>query len=750
MKKPLTVKLAIFSAKHRWMVLGLWCVVMFGLVTISAGLPASSKPYDPFSGFDVESSKASKVFTDNGQKAEPYEDFFMVVTHPTLKATDPAFQATIEQLNKDLAALSYEGKPIFALLVNPYQAPPELNSISKDGTTVRIYGQVLGQSYSDTLNKKLDNFQDELTTLRQQHSGYKILAYNPTLSFLEANQNAQESLQKSFLFTLIPTFLILLIVFGTVVAAVIPLILAMTAIMGTTGVILIYSRLSGNTDIADAMMLTVLMGLAVAVDYSLFVISRYRLEKFNGHDKLRAIEIASGTAGRAVFFSGVLVAIAMSGLLIIGGQLIAVSIAIIVVVLLSVVGSVTFLPALLSILGKGVNWGRVPYFGRTKGDGVGLWAVLVRWVMRHSIPITVVTTVLLLSLASPLLHIKIGTNLFSGDNLEGTKATKFMLEKWPEGTELKLEVVITQADRPETLAAIEKFQAAALKVPQVNGPVVTEKSGNGKVIKLYFTQPGTLNDEANQDAVTRLRSEVVPANFKDLNGVEVYIGGYAAIAKDTNKFFTNPIVWVFVLSLSFIVLLLVFRSLVVAVKAIILNLLSTGAAYGVVILVFQDGILWVKPTGFLENFLPVFMFAIVFGLSMDYHLFILTRIKELRDKGLHSNEAVAKGIASTSGTITGAAAIMVIVFGDFFVGIDNATIQQLGLGLAVAVFLDATIVRSMLLPAVMRLMGEFNWWMPRFLNWLPSITIEVEEETSLDTQKAVESNEADKYAKRLS
>jgi uncharacterized membrane protein YdfJ with MMPL/SSD domain len=740
MKKPMTVKIAMFSAKHRWLVLGFWFVAMMGLVAVSTAIPTTPKPFDPLSGFDFDSSKASKVFTENGQKADPYEDFFLVINHPTLKATEPSFQAMAEQITKDLAGMTHQNQPLFTLLVNPYQAPPQLKTVSSDGTTVRIYGQILGQTYSETLTKKLDNFDEKLKELRQKYSEYKILAYNQTLSFIEANQKAQESLEKSLLITLIPTFLILLMVFGAFVASVVPLILAMTAIMGTTGAILIYSRISGNTDITDATMLSVLMGLAVAVDYSLFVISRYRTERRNGHEKLKAIEIASGTAGRAVFFSGIIVAIAMSGLLFLGGALTPISIAIITVVMLSVIGSITFLPALLSILGNGINWGRIPYFGRAKSDETGIWAALVRWIMRHPVAITVVVSALLLALSSPLTHIKLGTSLLSNDNLEGTKAAKFMLEKWPEGTELKLEVVVTQADKPDTLAAIERFQTAALQIPGLGGPVVSEKSANGKIIRLYFTQPGSLNDASNQAVVTKLRNEVVPQYFKDLSGVEVYISGNTAIAVDFAKFFTNPAVWVFVLTLSFLVLLLVFRSLVIAIKAILLNLLSTGAAYGVVILVFQDGILWIKPTGYMESFLPVFMFTIIFGLSMDYHLFILTRIKEFRDKGLNSNEAVARGIASTSGTITGAAAIMVIVFGDFFIAIDNSTIQQLGLGLAVAIFLDATVVRSMLLPAVMKLMGEFNWWMPRFLNWLPTITIEVEEEEANSEKKELETS----------
>jgi RND superfamily putative drug exporter len=244
---------------------------------------------------------------------------------------------------------------------------------------------------------------------------------------------------------------------------------------------------------------------------------------------------------------------------------------------------------------------------------------------------------------------------------------------------------------------------------------------------LSFFQSGGLNDQTNFDLVNKVRKEVVPVYFKALPDVNAYVTGNTAEAMDISVYFSNPVVWVFVLGLSFLVLLLVFRSLVIAIKAIILNLLSTGAAYGAVVWVFQDGNLGTKSTGVLMFWLPVFIFTIIFGLSMDYHLFILTRIKELRDKGQPTVSSVANAISSTSGTITGAAAIMVIVFGDFYFGISEPAVRQLGLGLAVAVFVDATLVRCLLLPAMMKLLGELNWWMPKFLNWLPTITIEAEE-----------------------
>jgi RND superfamily putative drug exporter len=347
--------------------------------------------------------------------------------------------------------------------------------------------------------------------------------------------------------------------------------------------------------------------------------------------------------------------------------------------------------------------------------------------MHRPILTTVLATLVLLSLATPLLHLRMGSVESNNEELEGVQSATLMNEKWPQGTALKLLVVVTQANQPETQAAIQKFEAAALQIPGLSGPVAHIPSADGNVVMLSFFQSGGLNDQTNFDLVNKVRKEVVPVYFKALPDVNAYVTGNTAEAMDISVYFSNPVVWVFVLGLSFLVLLLVFRSLVIAIKAILLNLLSTGAAYGAVVWVFQDGNLGTKSTGVLMFWLPVFIFTIIFGLSMDYHLFILTRIKELRDKGQPTVSAVANAISSTSGTITGAAAIMVIVFGDFYFGISEPAVRQLGLGLAVAVFVDATLVRCLLLPAMMKLLGELNWWMPKFLNWLPTITIEAEE-----------------------
>jgi RND superfamily putative drug exporter len=297
---------------------------------------------------------------------------------------------------------------------------------------------------------------------------------------------------------------------------------------------------------------------------------------------------------------------------------------------------------------------------------------------------------------------------------------------------------VTKADRPETQAAIERLKVDGLAIDGLNEPVEVTPSRDGKVALVSFTMGGGQNDEVNWDLVRHVRTEVNPSIFGGIADVRTYVTGDAAYAVDVTDLYADgiPTIFGFVLGLSFLLMLVAFHSIVIPIKAILLNLLSTAAAYGVLVLVFQDGWLaeplGITPSGVIESWVPLFIFTILFGLSMDYHLFILTRIKEARDRGLESRAAVARGISVTSGTITSAASIMVVVFA-VFVTLKFVFIQQLGLGLAVAVFIDATIIRSVLLPASMTLLGDWNWWMPRFLDWIPRVTIEGDSDEPAET-----------------
>ena len=564
--------------------------------------------------------------------------------------------------------------------------------------------------------------------------GFVVHSLSSTLINEDITNLINSSLDTTFA-TIGLTFIILLITFGALVAAVVPLVLAVTALLAAFGIFGVFSQAVAPVS-PYATQLIVLIGLAVSVDYSLFMITRFRSERRHGRDKLDAIEIASGTAGRAVFFSGLAVMIALAGLFIIDVSIFrSMAIGTIGVVFVAVVGSLTFLPATLAILGDGVNRGRIPFFGREREEGSGLWSRLVGFVMRRPVPLALGAVALLLVLASPALHLHIGiTDVTSfPDRIDGVQAIKMLYAKWPQGTTQDLQVAVTGYDQPATQQAVTAFETAAAAIPGLSQPTVTP-SKDGKVALVSFVISGSgQNDPASQAIVKEVRATTVPAAFASLPGVKAYVAGQAAQALDVTQIYTDaiPAVFAFVLGFSFILLLIVFHSIVIPIKAIVLNLLSTAAAYGVVVWVFQDdvlgGRLGIASSSVIESWVPIFIFTILFGLSMDYHVFILTRVKEARDRGLDSRAAVARGIALTAGTITSAATIMVVVF-LAFVTIPFAFIQELGLGLAVAVLIDATIVRSVLLPATMAVLGDWNWWLPSWLRWLPRVTIEGEPE----------------------
>ena len=429
------------------------------------------------------------------------------------------------------------------------------------------------------------------------------------------------------------------------------------------------------------------------------------------------------------------------------------------VVLVSIIGSLTFLPATLAIvadrvsLGRPATWiprllarlpaGRVQRRGRValewldrraaRPEGSGFWARLVTTVMGRPVVMVAVSGLLLLALATPILHLRIGLTDITGfpKSIDGVAGIRLLNEKFPRGTNLRLDVVVTNPNRDDVRAAIERLKVQALEIPGVSGPAKERVADDGHAALVSFTLGGGRNDEANRAIVRQVRGELRPELFGGLSDVRMLVSGQAATALDITGIYVDgtPRIFAFVLGLSFLLMLIAFHSIVIPIKAIILNLLSTGAAFGVMVLVFHDGWLaepiGITAGGVIESWVPIFIFTILFGLSMDYHLFILTRIKEARDRGLDSRAAVARGISVTSGTITSAASIMVVVFAAF-VTLPFVFIQQLGLGLAVAVFVDATIVRSILLPASMQLLGDWNWWLPGFLRWLPHITIEGE------------------------
>jgi putative drug exporter of the RND superfamily len=736
--RPLTVRAATWSARHRWPVVAAWFVFTIGLFATSLAM-GGTKTLSQMGGGPArtESALADQTFASAGT-GTPHEDFYLVIRGTSMQATDPAYRAAVADIRARLAAtVTPDGQPALTDLVDPYTVPASAGMISADGTSLRLVGQITGDS--EAVTAKAAALRPVIAQIETSNPGLEIHALDNTLINEDLNKLVSDDLDGSLKLTLPITFLILLVAFGAIVAGVVPLVLALTALLGGFGILGIYSRLVAPVAMSSSQ-LVVLIGLAVGVDYSLFLITRFRSERRNGREKLAAIETASGTAGRAVFFSGLAVAVALAGLFLVRVDILdSMAVGMIGVVIVAVIGSLTFLPATLSILGDRVNLGRLPILGRERRDGSGIWARIVGVVVGRPAMLGAAAIGALLLLASPLGHLRMGATDITSfpPDVDGVAAVRLLNAEWPQGTTLRLAVVVTDADKPATQAAIASLETAGLRDGGVSGPATVDPSADGTVARVSFLMGGDQNDPANHATVERFRNSVVPAAFGGLPNVHAYVTGDAAYVLDGNRIFTNgtPLVLAFVLGLSFLLLLVAFRSIVIPATAIVLNLLSTGAAYGIMTLVFQDGwfarTLGITPGPVIESFVPLFVFTIVYGLSMDYHFFILTRIKEGRDRGLDSRTAVANGIAVTAGTITSAAAIMVVVF-SVFVTMKFTMIQQLGLGLAVAVFVDATVIRSILLPAVMRLLGDWNWYLPSFLGWLPRVTVEAEADGPTD------------------
>ena len=759
--EPWTVRVAMWSARHRWPVFVLWFVMTIGLFagSLAAGginsLDANGDPTGP----KLEAQEAYDVFGAGSTPEAPSERLLVVINGGAGAVGDPAFKLAVATFVADLTAAhaSLDGvdSTTFTTVVDPFTVPPEAGLISADGTTVQVVATIPGERAQ--IEQLLTPVPGIVDAARDAMPTAVIHVVSNTLINADINDLISRDLDNSLKITLPLTFAILLFAFGAILASIIPLVLAVTSLLAAFGLIGLYSQTVGPVS-PNATQLIVLIGLAVAVDYTLFMVTRFRTERRHGRSVQVAIEVSSSTAGRAVFFSGLAVMISLAGLLTLGINLFtSMAVGTIGVVFVSVIGSLTFLPATLAIVGDRVSLGRpatwiprlftaLPLQGvRARGrgglgwlerraarpEGSGVWARLVMAVMGRPVVMLAASGALLILLAAPILHLRTGLTDITGfpSSIDGVAGIKLLNEKWPQGTDLRLDIVVTNADRADVAAAIERLKVDALDLPAVSGPARERFSEDGHVAMISFTMAGGRNDEANRDVVRAVRTQLRPALFGSLSDARVYVSGQAAVALDVVQVYVDgtPRIFAFVLGFSFLLMLIAFHSIVIPIKAIILNLLSTGAAFGVLVLVFQDGWLaeplGITSGGVVESWVPIFIFTILFGLSMDYHLFILTRIKEARDRGLASRAAVARGISVTSGTITSAASIMVVVFAAF-VTLQFVFIQQLGLGLAVAVFIDATIVRSVLLPASMQLLGDWNWWLPRFLRWLPQIMIE--------------------------
>jgi uncharacterized membrane protein YdfJ with MMPL/SSD domain len=726
----------MWSAEHARPVVAGWLAATFGIFALSLAL-GGIRTVGAFSsgGAQTESQREAQA-RQSGTSSVLAEELDVVVTNPTVPVSDEAFRAVVRDLGNRLAALDVPGSatgeaPAVAGLEDPYAAPLEAGLVAPDMMAARIVGRIVGDDSQRTASSRA--IEQAIAGAREVHPGFEIHAYAASLASLEAADEINRDMDGTILISLPATFLILLIAFGALVAAGVPLVLAISSLLAAFGLFGLFSQAVEPVSPFAAQFI-VLIGLAVAIDYSLFTIARYRTERRAGRDKLAAIEAASATSGRAVLFSGMAVMISLAGLFLLPDPLFqSIAIGTIAVIAVSVAGSMMFLPAALAILGDGLDRGRVPLPGRWHGRGEGAWSAVVRKVMGHAVAALTVAGFALLLLASPVSRLKLGEAEITvlPDRVDAVAAFGQLQAHWPMGTVVRLEVAVTGAGAEQRASAAADLSSALVRVAGLSGPAEITTSPDGTAAIVSVAMAGSSNDAANWEIVRQVRAGVVPAVVARYAGLEAFVGGDAATSLDSTRIYSDGMarVLAFVLALSFVLLLVVFRSIAIPIKAILLNLLATGAAFGSMVLVFQEGwcgqLLGVHPIAAIQDFVPVFVFTVLFGLSMDYEVFILTRIKEAHDRGLDSHEAVARGIGLTAGTVTSAAAIMVVVFA-IFLTLPLAIARELGLGLAVAVFVDATLIRCVLLPASMKLLGDWNWWLPPFLHWLPAIRVEGE------------------------
>ncbi len=521
-----------------------------------------------------------------------------------------------------------------------------------------------------------------------------------------------------------------MVAFGALVAAGIPLLLALTAVFATFGLVALPSHVLPLAN--EALAVVLLIGLAVGVDYSMFYLRREREERAAGRSERAALEAAAATSGRSVLISGLTVMVAMAGMFLTGDAVFAsFAYATITVVALAMLGSLTVLPALLSKLGDRVDRLHVPLVGRLRRDkGEGrVWGAIVDRVLRRPLLSAVLAGGLLVALAVPALQLQMATpgpDSFP-KSLGVVKTYDRMQQAFP-GKALPANVVVktSNVDAPAVRNAIAELERKALASGRAKEPITVDKNRDGTIANITVPIEGTGTDEASNASLAMLRDVIVPETVGALPNTETGVTGLTAEWKDSLDQMKSklPLVVGFVLLFAFVLMLVAFRSIVVAIKAIVLNLLSVAAAYGVLVLVFQHGfgkgLLGFSSTAGIAPVVPLLLFVILFGLSMDYHVFIISRIRETFDRGASMDDAISHGIKSTAGVVTSAAIVMVAVF-SIFATLSMLMFKQFGVGLAAAILIDATLVRGVLLPATMKLLGERNWYLPRWLEWLPRL-----------------------------
>jgi len=712
-------RMGSWSAYHRKTAIIGWLLFVVAAVVIGS---SGTKQITNAEGSNGQTAKAERILASAGFADTASEN--VLIQTKNGKPDDAALRAGVAQV-----VSAIEQTRLTMNVHSPLTADGQ-SYISRDGHSMLVAFDMAGNS--DTAASRVQPLLDAVSKVQQNNLALRVDEFGDA----SANKALSETLGKDFkraeLLSIPLTLGILLAVFGALVAAVVPVGLALTAFMAALGLLAVTSRAVHIDGTATSVML--LVGLAVGVDYTLFYLKREREERARGRAPADALRIASATSGRSILVSGITVVTAVGGLFLTGNATFkGVAEATVMVVGIAVLGSVTVLPALMSLLGDRIEKGRIPFVRgirarramknrRPVGESRA-WRAILRVVTRRPRRSAVIAGGALVALAIPLVGMKTalpGSNDLP-KNLPIVQTYDRLSTAFPGGPQ-PADVVVSAPDvnASAVQAALRQLSQQAAASGEMSAALTTRINAAGTVAEVGIPLNGNGSDAASNHALTTLRRTVIPATIGKVPGVRVYVTGETAGSRDFGRQLASkaPLVFMFVLGLAFLVLLMAFRSLTVALTAIVLNLLSIGASYGLMVLVFQhhwfDGILGYTSTGTIATWIPLFMFAILFGLSMDYHVFILSRVVENRRRGMSTTDAIERGIASTAGVITSAAVIMVAVF-SIFGTLSQVSMKQIGVGLASAVLLDATVVRAVLLPAVMAMLGERNWYLPSWL-----------------------------------
>jgi RND superfamily putative drug exporter len=715
----MTERLARVSSRRPWLVVALWLIVVFSAFVLVAMFLAFEGEAEITR--TTESKQADKIL-DQGfpQEAMNGQAITEVVV---VRAEDGQVREAATRTR--VAALADELRFAGATRVVTYGEDRRLLSQDGDSTVLLVGLGRDGEGDVDGVVSAVQRLDDE--------PGYRAAVTGGWTSDADEDTASLDDLKKGELFFGAPLALVvLLLVFGAVVAGLVPLMLALASIVVALALVALLAQAYDLSVFTQNMLIG--MGLALGIDYSLFTLSRYREERVQGREKLDAIATAGATAGRAVLFSGIAFVLAMLGLLLVPSTIFrSLAAGAILVGIVSVIAALTLLPAVLALLGDRVNALRIPFFGRAAehaGREGRFWGAIVDRVMRRPVASLVLAAGLLLALAAPVFALETGTSGAATlpDRFESKQGYLLLREEFPRESTEPVEIAVDGDVRGAAVEGALARLEQELAHRQIFGEATVEANEAGTVARVTVPTAGNPDGQDAIEAVRELRSELVPRAFAGVDA-EVYVGGDTAEELDYHDTvnFWLPLVLVFVLALSFLLLTLAFRSIVVPATAIGMNLLSVGAAYGLLVLVFQEGIgnelLGLREAETIDAWVPLFLFAVLFGLSMDYQVFLLSRIRERYAQTGDTDAAISFGIGSTARLITGAALIIIAVFWGFAMG-DTIAFQQMGFGVAVALLIDATIVRSVLVPATMKILGERNWYLPSWLSWLPDVHVE--------------------------